>query len=700
MGLTLKEYADEKQLPIDSLKRLGLRQIEWHGKPALRIPYYDVDGIESCRRVRISMKDDRFRWEKGATPILYGLWLLRKMKSQYICVVEGESDYQTLWHHRFAALGLPGASSWDEAWADLLDPFERIYVTVEPDKGGQTVLKWLGTSKIRERTRLVMLDGVKDVSELYLSDPANFKDAWKAALKAAIPWSELLKTEEQDQPRTPTQVQSLLRLAEEATLFRTPDDIAFASVPVNGHVENWAIRSRKFRRWLLRGYYKEAKSAPQTHAFQECIAVLESKASFEGPECPTFVRLAENEGKIYLDLCNETWKAIEIDPDGWRLIGDAPVKFRRARGMYRLPEPTRDGSIDELRRFINVGSHEDWILVVAWLVAALCPRGPYPILTLHGEQGSAKSTTARVLRALVDPSTAPLRSEPRELRDLMIAASNGWMIALDNLSSIPVWLSDALCRLSTGGGFSTRELFTDDEETLIDVQRPVILNGIHELAVRSDLLDRALILYLPSIPEDERQPEKQFWRDFEEARPVILGALLDVVCDAMRRLPKIQLPNTPRLADFAIWATAAERSLGWEDGTFLKAYRRNQSDANDLALEASPITEPIRHLLAQDDYALGFEANATTLLNELAKKTDESIRRQKGWPQSALGLSNMLKRLAPNLRKSGIEAIFGERSKDRERRRLITLRNIASTSSKASKSSLPRRGFVRIDDQE
>ena len=143
----------------------------------------------------------------------------------------------------------------------------------------------------------------------------------------------------------------------------------------------------------------------------------------------------------------------------------------------------------------------------------------------------------------------------------MIAASNGWIISFDNLSHVPSWLSDALCLLATGGGFSTRELYTDSEEVLFDAQRPVILNGIEELASRGDLLDRTIVLYLPSISEEKREPESAFWAAFESARPALLGAFLDVVSGALSRLPDIKLPKKPRLADFAVWATAIERPL-------------------------------------------------------------------------------------------------------------------------------------------
>jgi hypothetical protein len=480
-----------------------------------------------------------------------------------------------------------------------------------------------------------------------------------------------------------TQVRRLLLLGDEAVLFHTPAGDLFASIPTNGHFENWPLKSRQFRQWLLRRYYLETKGAPKNQALQEAIGIFESRANFEGLECPVFTRLAERDGKIYLDLGNDAWEAVEIDPNGWRVRSDVPVKFRRARGMSSLPYPVRGGGcVNELQRFVNVASEQDWILLVAWLVAAFRPHGPYPILVLHGEQGSAKSTTSRVLRALLDPNTAPLRGEPRDLRDVMIAASNGWIISFDNLSRIPHWLSDALCRLATGGGFSTRELYTDSEEVLFDAQRPAILNGIEELASRGDLLDRALILYLPSIPEQKREPESKFWADFEAARPTLLGALLDVLSGALVRLPSVELSKKPRLADFAIWVAAAEPLLGWPDGEFLCAYAQNQSSANELALEASPIVGAVE-ALARDGT---FEGTATDLLQALNPYVDEAARSQKSWPANGRALSNTLRRLAPNLRNCGIDVSFA-RGSDRRRRRLITIRDFASTSSTASEES-------------
>jgi hypothetical protein len=207
------------------------------------------------------------------------------------------------------------------------------------------------------------------------------------------------------------------------------------------------------------------------------------------------------DGRLYLDLGDEAWRAVEIDATGWRIIDKPPVRFRRAAGMQPLAVPITGGSVETLRAFLNVQSDQDFVLVVAWALAVLRNKGPYPALVLSGEQGSAKSTFSAILRALLDPNTAPLRALPREDRDLFIAASNGHVLAFDNVSGLPAWISDTLCRLATGGGFAVRQLYTDQDEVLFDAARPVILNGIEDIVTRPDLADRAVFLPLEPIPE-------------------------------------------------------------------------------------------------------------------------------------------------------------------------------------------------------
>ena len=295
---------------------------------------------------------------------------------------------------------------------------------------------------------------------------------------------------------------------------------------------------------------------------------------------------------------------MEIDADGWRVIDTPPVRFRRSAGMLPLPAPVAGGSIEELRPFLNVRSDNEFILTVAWMLAALRDRGPYPVLALFGEHGTAKSTFAKILRALIDPNTVPLRALPREDRDLFIAATNGHVLVFDNISSLADWISDTLCRLSTGGGFATRQLYTDQDEVLLNAIRPAILNGIEEVVNRPDLADRAIFLTLEPIPDDKRQLEAELWAAFEAVRPRILGALLDAVAMGLKRLPEIRLKKLPRMADFAIWATACETALrhrdgtSWEEGTFMKAYDDNIDEAVETVLNANLVATAVRTFMA------------------------------------------------------------------------------------------------------
>ena len=358
--------------------------------------------------------------------------------------------------------------------------------------------------------------------------------------------------------RGPTQADILIELAQTAELFHTPDGVGFADLDINGHRETWSIRAKGFRRWLARRFFEATQGAPSSEALQSALNVIEAKAHFDAPERLVHIRVGGLDGRLYLDLGDETWRAVEIDATGWRVIDNPPVRFRRASGMKPMRIPVRGGSVETLRSFLNVQSAADFVLVVAWALACLRNRGPYPVIVLSGEQGSAKSTFSAILRALLDPNTAPLRALPREDRDLFIAASNGHVLAFDNVSGLPAWISDTLCRLATGGGFAVRQLYSDQDEVLFDAARPVILNGIEDIVTRPDLADRAVFLTLEPIPEERRRPEQELWAAFEAERPRIFGVLLDAVAKGLAMLPQTKLEKLPRMADFALWATACE----------------------------------------------------------------------------------------------------------------------------------------------
>jgi hypothetical protein len=466
-----------------------------------------------------------------------------------------------------------------------------------------------------------------------------------------------------------SQAEELVTFADLAEVFRGPDgQTAFASVDTNGHQETWPVKSAGFKRWLRGQFYLSKQKPPGGQAFADALEVIDARALYSSTVLPVHTRVATEGAAIYLDLANTQWQAIQITADGWQVVDRAPVKFRRSRGMLPLPVPTAGGSVEDLRAFVNVKDEAQWRLLIGWLLATLRGVGPFPVLALGGEQGSAKSTTAKALRSMVDPNQAPLRAEPRDVQDIMISARHGWIVALDNLSSIEDWLSDCLCRLATGGGFSTRKLYSDDDEIIFDAKRPVTINGIEEVIERGDLLDRAILLDLPVIDETRRLSEREFWAAFDLARPRLLGALLTAVSAGLARETTVKLGRLPRMADFCIQVTAAAAALGWADDDFITAYAANRAGAHESVLDASPVAGAIRALVASGPWS----GTASELLPVLTAHVTEVARKERWWPKTAKGLAGALRRLAPNLRAVGVEIQF-EREAGGVRRRLITI---------------------------
>ena len=445
-------------------------------------------------------------------------------------------------------------------------------------------------------------------------------------------------------------------------LFHAPNSVAYADIGIGHRRETWPIRSRGFRQWLVRVYYEINRTAPNSEALQTAIGLAEARAVIDGPEREVFVRTGAYGGKLYLDLADENWEAMEIGASGWRIVTNPPVRFRRSAGMRPLRRPVHGGSIEALRSFLNVSSQEEFVVAVCWILAALRNTGPYPIL----------------LRYLIDPNVASLRSLPREERDLAISANNAHVLAFDNVSHLSPWISDALCRIATGAGFATRQLYTDMDEVLLDASRPVILTGIVDVVTRADLADRALAIKLEPIEETKRRSERDLMAAFWARAPEILGALLDGMVHGIREFPKVSLQSHPRLADFVEWATACEAAF-WPPGTFMKAYESNRHHLNEVALDADLVGTAIEAMMATRIYWAGNPADLLRSLNQIA---DESQTRSKEWPVNANQLGRSLRRCAPLLRRAGIDVHFAVGGK-----RTVTLRRLTEYERNSSPSS-------------
>jgi hypothetical protein len=448
----------------------------------------------------------------------------------------------------------------------------------------------------------------------------------------------------------------LTAMAGIGALFHTASGSAFADLMIDGHRETWPIRSKRFRTWLRRCHYEQTGKALSGPIINSALDLLEAQAQFDAPERSVHVRVAEHAGRIYLDLVDEDWRAVEIGPDGWRVIESPPVRFRRPAGMLPLPVPEPDGSIEALVPLLNLASRNDLVLVVTWLLATLRPRGPYPVLAISGEQGSTKTVLSKLLRALIDPNVAPVRALVREERDLVIAANHSYLLAFDNLSDLPASLSDAFCRLASGGSFSIRKLYTDDDEVLFQAARPILLNGIEDVIHRPDLADRAIFVTMAAIAEQDRRPEQELWREFDTARPQILGALLDAAVRGLRELPHVRLARLPRMADFALWAAACETAF-WPAGTFLRAYEANRRAAIESIIDNDPLATCVREIMADRRSWTGTASDLLRAAADHANDHDFS-RRSTDWPTNPRVLAGRLRRMQTFLRSFGIEIAF------------------------------------------
>ena len=568
-----------------------------------------------------------------------------------------------------------GQSSFDSTETDVPDDCEAA---ADPLEGLVERTRTDPTAPMEPET-------LKRLASLRDDDPSAFETLRSelkkagcrvAALDKAIPKKSGGQVLPQSQPRL---ADMAIKLSRSATLFHTADNIGFADVTINGHRQTLPIRGGDFKRYLAGRLYEVMGRAPSTETLHAAINVISAKAQFDGPEETVYLRVANLNDQIYIDRGDKTRSVFAIGATGWSVAHDPPVHFRRPPGMKSLPEAVPGGSIDLLRPFLNIQSDADFQLVIAWALAVLRGRGPYPLLVLSGEQGSAKSTCAQILLALLDPRSPSLLSFPTSEHELFIAANNAHLLAFDNLSGLSQKLSDALCRIATGGGFVKRKLFTDQDQSLIDVKRALILNGIEEIVTRPDLADRAILIALEPISDDRRRPETELWADFEKRRPQILGALLTAVSEGLRRQDETHLDHYSRMADFELWATACQPAL-WPAGTFREAYRRNREEAVYKMIEASPVASAIRGIMmkmrrTERTERTVWTGTATNLFGEVIGELEAEFpfgnRTPRSWPDSPESLGRLLRRVKPILRKIGIEVEFSKIGK--ESRRTITI---------------------------
>lgn len=664
MGLQMSDlFRSQKELPKKRMVATYDYKDET-GKLLYEVIRYEPKSFHQRRPVPGGWLYNR----KGVRRVVYRLpELIASSPNAIVFIVEGEKDADCLISLGLVATCNPGgAGKWR---ADYAVHFEDRIIVIIPDNdpAGEDHASDVAHSlhKVSRSVKIVRLPNLIDKGDVsdWIKSGGTLDELTRIANNSAE-WTPNYDSQQEETTSSVKDARTgaglLIELAQlSAEFFHDADNNCYCTARIKDHSETFRLDSRACGAWLRGLYFHETGEAISNDGFARVLNQLQSVALYTGVERETFLRLTGVGDRVYLDLCDPSWRIVEIKSDGWKVLAasEAPVRFIRKRAMQALPLPVSGGDVSELRKFLNPGiTDSDWALIAGFLVMTFHPTGPYPVLVLHGEQGSAKTTTSRMIRRVIDPSRADVRSTPKKEEDLIIAASNSWMLAFDNLSGISSELGDQLCRITTGTGFGTRELYSNYEEVVFSVKRPIIINGIEDNATRSDLLDRCVSTELPSIPETDRREEADLWREYDEARPRILGALLSAASHALANLENTRLERKPRMADFARWGVAAEPALNLTPGSFIEAYTGNRESSHSLILEESPAAE-IKDFFDSIDGSEWSGRMSALLLNLTAhcKERGKDIDREKGWPRKPQQLSRLLKRFAPNLRAAGID---------------------------------------------
>ena len=462
------------------------------------------------------------------------------------------------------------------------------------------------------------------------------------------------------------QIDILIDIVEDIETYRTSMDETYVTIQIRENNVN--VKSERFKKWIVSQFYNIESKIPTNDNIAKIILLLESRAMNEVNEVLVERRCATVDNCIYYDLKDDSCNVVKVSRDGWEIIKDPPVIFARTKTMYRQVTPERNGNLDILDKWFRYKDENHLILQKVILVASLIPNIARPIQVLHGEKGSSKTSTMKLVRDIIDPAIVPVVSIPKTIDDLAVYISKNYVPCFDNIDTISNQVSDLLCIAVTGGGHTKRKLYTDDEEQVMFFQRFIVLNGINVVATRPDLLDRCILLELERIPPNERKEEKVLREEFDKDKPIILGAIFETLSKAMSIYDQVELNNLGRMADFTRWGYAIAEVLGIGGDKFLEAYLNNQNNANIEALESHPVGFAMYKFMEDKTVWSG---SPTKLLSELEivagfEKIDTT---NSNWAKTPNVLSRRLNEIKSNLLDVGIEF---ERSKGKNREIKIT----------------------------
>ena len=535
-------------------------------------------------------------------------------------------------------------------------------------------------------------------------DPPLLDDELESVFNSGEKYSQDKNDEKKDKDGRDSQADRLIELVVEKIengeikLFHNELKETFARVKIKEHLETLSCKSKMFKFYLLGLYWKQHSKAVSPESLRTAIGSVEHLALFEGEEYKLYNRVARHNDAFWYDLTDKEHCAIKIASSGWGKIDNPPILFRRYSHQQPQAEPIKNGDIKLFLPFVNLIDVKNELLLLVYIVSCFIPGIPHPIINVYGVQGAAKSTLLRLIRKLVDPSSIGLMGLKRKEEQLQQILYHSWCVYIDNISRINDDISDVLCRAVTGDSSLKRELFTDDDDIIYNYQRCIGLNGINNIAGKTDLLERCISFELQRIPPNERKTEQEIFEEFEKIKSHILGGIFDAVVKAIQIKPTIILQELPRMADFAIWGCAIAEALGYSREEFLNAYNANMQNQNEEILSESLVAQTIISLM---EYMTNWEGTASQLLKELEAEAKKlSIKENdKGFPKAANSLSREINRLKTDLESIGIK-IWREKGN----KRIIVIhkdeKNIVDTANTAGNDFTEQKKLNLKDDTD
>ena len=440
--------------------------------------------------------------------------------------------------------------------------------------------------------------------------------------------------------------------------YYTSGNVVYAKVKINGNTEIVRTDSKLFKSWLIYLYEYTEFSMLADGDIRTALSSIESAAYFRGKHEEVYLRIAETDGKIYLDLCNPKRQVLEIDADGFRVLDESPVLFRRTDDMAEIPIPIFEDKRDYMRlgKYLNFDKLEDLNMIVAFILASFRPNMPKPILNLTGEAGSGKSMNTRLTRKFVDPAKQKaLLKKEIDMKELPLAAANQYLMAFDNLSGISKEGSDLLCVVSTGGVMTARKLYTNSDEEIVDLKKTVILNGIDDISKRQDLVSRTIFVDTPKLKDHEKKTEDEIWQAFDKDYPYILGSLVNAVSCGLKNKGNDKSAYA-RMMDFGRFIADCSSALDWEEGYWQTIYTDNQQSGVEQSIESDPFAAALVEMMEQsaNDKIYMWQGTASELLKALADRlSHEDTIYNTGWPKYNQA-KGRLRRISPSLASKGI----------------------------------------------